>query len=590
MARKLIVKQEDMMLTLPNSISASPQSLKLRIEVLDSKENIVGTIEGIVEGSMSISATSDVRRTCNFTLTPTLVQKIKLDENNLIWIDKDIRLFVSLHNIRTHQYVEYPLGYYVYTSTSCTYDESTNQLSIDCSDFITKLDGTKNGQLGALNTKYPAYEENPDTGEVIKYNIIRDAVITTLTSLARISKYMIDDIGEYKAMPQYNSNWQEYREEHKDTWNTIPYDQEFECGCNVLEILTTFRDLYPNYEMFFNMEDNTFVCQMIPSCYDDDLFIDNDFIQKVLISEDSSVDMTTVRNICEVWGEVFETDYYTESCSYSNNIYSCTIDGYDEKYCTGDIVSIKIPSENQSSPNLNINNLGTLVICDENTELPIQAKRMKANNIYTFKIKRKYENHEAVFYAYLLGQWQVHAINVLSNGTGSNKTVTASDGTVYKLYSKEYFKKFYNCERVDFEVIQDSPFAIEKIGEILDVKSDGEYENITSDDLAAARAKYENWKNCRLTDNITITTTFLPFLDVNKKVSYKSMNSDETQQYIIESVSHDFTSCTSTIEMYRFYPLYQENDETKIGTHETLSQYTHKELSSFTYKKLSQVI
>ena len=67
MARKLIVKQEDMMLTLPNSISASPQSLKLRIEVLDSKENIVGTIEGIVEGSMSISATSDVRRTCNFT-------------------------------------------------------------------------------------------------------------------------------------------------------------------------------------------------------------------------------------------------------------------------------------------------------------------------------------------------------------------------------------------------------------------------------------------------------------------------------------------------------------------------------------------
>ena len=192
-------------------------------------------------------------------------------------------------------------------------------------------------------------------------------------------------------MPQYNSNWQEYREEHKDTWNTIPYDQEFECGCNVFEILTTFRDLYPNYEMFFNMEDNTFVCQMIPSCYEDDLFIDNDFIQKVLISEDSSVDMTTVRNICEVWGEVFETDYYTESCSYSNNIYSCTIDGYDEKYCTGDIVSIKIPTENQSSPNLNINNLGTLVICDENTELPIHQKRMKANNIYTFKIKRKYE-------------------------------------------------------------------------------------------------------------------------------------------------------------------------------------------------------
>lgn len=590
MANKLIVKQEDMMLTLPNSISASPQSLKIRVEVLDKNENIVGTIDGLISGTMSISSTSDIRRTCNFTITPTLIQKIKLDEKNLIWIDKDIRLFVSLFNIRTQQYVEYPLGYYIYSNTSSSYDSSTNQLTIDCSDFVAKLNGTKNGQIGALKTVYPAYEENPDTGEVIKYNVIRDAVITTLTTLARINKYMIDDIGEYKAMPQYNIDWELYREENKDTWNTIPYDQEFSGNCTVFSILSTFRDLYPNYEMFFNMEDNTFVCQMIPSCYDDDLFIDNNFIQKVIISENASVDMTTVKNICEVWGRVFETDYYSETCSYENNTYLCTVEKYTDDYGSGDIVSIKFPSENLKSPSIRINGLSILKIYDENTDQPITNGSIKANNVYSLKIKRKYENHTAVYYAYLLGQWQAHALNVLSDGTGSNKTVSASDGTQYKLYSSEYFKKFYNCERVDFEIIPNSPFTIEKIGEILDVKSDGEYENITSDDLAAARAKYENWKNCRLTDNITIKTTLLPFLDVNKKVSYKPINCDKENQYIIDNISHDFSTCTSSIQMHRFYPLYQDYDETKIGTHETLSQYTHEELSSFTYKKLSHIV
>ena len=94
------------------------------------------------------------------------------------------------------------------------------------------------------------------------------------------------------------------------------------------------------------------------------------------------------------------------------------------------------------------------------------------------------------------------------------------------------------------------------IGEILDVKTGGEYENITSDELAAERARWENWKTSRLTDNISITTAFLPWLDVNKKVTYKPQGSDVEHQYIITNISHDFAGYTSSITMYRFYPLY----------------------------------
>ena len=244
-----IVTQEDLMLVLQQS--AATQTCKLKIEVLNSEQKIVGTIVGIVSGGMSINGESDVRRTANLVVQPTMTEKIKLDESNLLWINKDIRLYIGLYNIRSKEYKYYPLGYYVYTDTSSTYDATTNSLTINCADFMKKLDGTKNGQLGSLVIKYPAYEENEETGEVIKYNIIRNAVIETLEKLARITNHMIDDIGEYKAMPDYNKDWEKYRKEN-ELWNTIPFDQEFSSGCSVLSILTTFRDLYPNYEMFFD--------------------------------------------------------------------------------------------------------------------------------------------------------------------------------------------------------------------------------------------------------------------------------------------------------------------------------------------------
>ena len=581
-----IITQEDLILVL--SQSTSPK-LDIKVEVLDSSGKIIGTIEGTVSGSMSINGESDIRRTANLVVQPTLTEHLRLTEDSLLWLNKDIRIFVGLYNCRTKQYKYYPLGYYVYTDTSGTYDATTNSLTINCADFMKKLDGTKNGQLGALIIRYPAYKENEETGEVIEYHSIRNAVIETLEKLARITNHRIDDIGEYKAMPDYNEDWQKYREENETTWNAIPYDQEFSSGCSVLSILTTFRDLYPNYEMFFEMENNTFVCRLKPMCYEDDIFLDNNFLQRVLISENTSVDMTTVRNICEVWGQVIDADFFSENCSYKNNTYTAAIAGYEEGYYNGDVIGLKIPSANRANAQININNFGAIGIYNEANEEPIQDNELKPNNIYAFKIKKKRVDKQDVIKAYLLGQWQVHAINVLTNGRKSGKFVTGSDGEEYELYSKEYFQKFYNCERVDMTIIANSPFTVEKLGEIPDIKTSGKYENITSNDLAADRAKWENWKNSRLTDNITITTALLPFLDVNKKVSYKRSDYDREQQYIISSVSHDFSGFTSTITMYRFYPSYEMLIQ-EAGTHKVLSEFSHGVLSKYTHEELATVI
>lgn len=583
-----LVTKEDLTLVLQQS--AAPRTAKLRIEVLDSEQRIVGIIYGVVSGSMSISGESDIRRTANFVLQPTQTEKIRLSENSLLWLNKDIRMYVGLYRPKTKDYKYYPLGYYVYTDTSASYDAATNNLCINCADFMKKLDGTKNGQLGALTTVYPAYEEDKETGEVLQYNTIRKAVIKTLEDLAHITHHRIDDMGEHRAMPDYNEDWDKYREEN-ETWNAIPFDQEFSSGCSVLSILTTLRDLYPNYEMFFDMESNAFICQLKPLCYEDDIFLDNSFLQQVLISENTSVDMTSVRNICEVWGQVIDADFYGEECSYDSdsNLYTATIPSYRDNYQSGDIIALKLPSTNQAAAEINLNGLGAVGIYSESNEEPVPADTFKPEQVYAFKIKKKHVDKEDVTKAYLLGQWQVHALNVLTNGRKSGQFVTDSDGAEYELYSKEYFQRFYNCERVDMTIIANSPFTVEKLGEIPDIRTGDEYDNITSNDLAADRAKWENWKNCRLTDNITITTILLPFLDVNKKVSYQRSDADREYQYIISEVSHDFAAHTSTITMYRFYPSYEMLLK-EAGTHRTLSEYTHGTLSKFTHEELVTII
>lgn len=570
------ITNEDLKLVLQQS--ASPQTPKLVLDVLNPEGKVISTINTVISGNLNINSDTDIRRSGNFTVQPTLKEQLKLHPDNLIWLNRDLRLRIGIYNIREQRYKYYTVAYFVYNDSSSAYDSVTNQLSFSCSDFIAKLDGTKNGQIGALVTSFPAYETDSD-GTVI-HNTIRDAVIYFLEQLGGIKNHRIEDIGDYKAFPDYNDDWEAYRAEYED-WNAVPFDEEFSCGCSILSILTTFRDLYPNYEMFFDpSDDNRFICQMIPFCYEDDIILDNAFLQRVLISENTDIDLSTVRNICEVWGKVIDTDLHTEKCTYADNVYSCTVPKYYTKYSNLDTVSIKIPKTNLKSAKLNINNLGSIDIYDEISNAQVSAGSLKGSTFYSFKIRKVKADDGYVFRACLLGQWQAHAIDVLSS-----KAITDQD----EIYSEKYFKEKYNCDTVNITIIPNSPFTVQKLGEILDVKTGDRYESIASDPLALEQAVYENWKNCRLTDRITITTLLLPFLDVNIKVSYQPKNADMERQYIIKSVSHDLAGYTSTITMYRFYPTYQSLLKEK-GTHRTLSGYSHGVLSKYTQEELEKIL
>ena len=722
--------------------------IRIRFEIYNNNKDYIGSIDGnVVNGSCSIDAESDIRRSFSITIYPDHKSKIIIDEQGYIWINKYVHIFIGIVDMLTGEVREWKFGEFLFNDVNTTYDPVTNQMSVNCSDMMILLDGSKNGELGQLKILYPAYEED-ENGVPTHYNTIRNAVIDTISQLGRINDFQIDDIGEYNAMPLYNPNYAQYRNESmvelpdgtmQAMWDTIPFDQEFSAGTTVLNIINTFRDLYPNYEAYFD-ENGVFCMNMIPSGDEDPIMIDNDYFQKIYISENTNIDLTTVRNISHVWGQIIETDFFTDTSTYLNHTYYIELEGYtdednpnyrngdkiafkitsfndDDSYYTEDLfydegiyyctydefpeeltpdirISFKVPKGNQENPYIiindfpkiplykrfttsfvdpltllrdtvalidiveiegelvgyyvgtkevdevtyvKVNDLDPIPIYDENTELPLDVTNLEDNNIYAYKIKSKYIDGKNEFRAYWLGSWQAQGITALvSNSRGEdliyvntalkiNEDVTegffnVEDGEFYskraldpitgkyiysnklvkgmnmvyyqkdidvyyrvvRRYSKQYFEEVYACPTVRLKVLPQSPFTCQKIGEYMDVMTDDK--NITSSSLAVSRADWEVYKQARLTDSITLTTTLCPFADVNIKVSYKRHDLDTINPYIVKNVSHDLSGGTTTWQLMRFYPLYERNHMTHGQIN--MEGFSYYELSSYQHERI----
>lgn len=510
---------------------------KYKLYVLDKKERIVDELEGVSNiGNYNIDVDSNIRRTTSFVLElDSTYSSNHIEEKIETWIGYDFKMQIGVYSIRDNDYIWYECGTYAITATNTTYDATNNTLSTDLGDWFVKLDGTRNGQIGGAPTiLIPNVDEN---GNIIT---LRQATVAVLKDNG-IHKYIVQDVGEFYGMQSNNPNYMEYRKNNPN-WNQLPYDLEYNVGCMVSDILFNIRDLYPNNEMCYDVFNN-FCFNSIPSCDNDIVTVTDDFLQEVLIAESSesvTYDIGSIKNITEVFGKTYDVDGYCDTCTSSSNVYNLTLEGYDENYERNEIISFVAPSENLASPRLRINSLSAIPIYIEGKTEYISANTMSEGEIYCVKITYRDEEFVADF----LGAFQPHALCVLTNN--ENDT----------FYTKEYFKKKYNCDNVVFRVEESNPFSIQRIGEVLDVKSGDEFDNIISDSVALENAIYYNKKSSTLNDIVTITTTMIPWLDGNIKVSYRKQQESETHEYIIKSISNDLSNKTSSITLHRFYSLY----------------------------------
>lgn len=508
---------------------------RLRIYICSKSKAILDELNGIINGgTYTIDSDSDIRRT--FAVTIKLDSEKSVKSKILNWIGYYYNLQIGIYNMLLEDYIYYPCGYYTITEASTVYDIASNSLTMNLCDRMADLNGVRNGQIGgAPLIEIPAENDG-------KKNIIRDVLISVLKQQAGITDFIIADIGSYYGLAARNPDYESYRINHPD-WNALPYDLSFNAGCNVLDLIHKIRDLYPNYQTYFDVYMN-FCCDMIPSSEQDPIILTYDYLNTILMAENTenvNYDVSAVKNVTEVFGQTYSVDRYSSQCTLVSDLYECTLDDYTQ-YRNGDTVAFKSPGCCTANAYFKINSLASLPIYDTVTDDFIRADSILSDKIYVLQYKNR-SGSDPCFY--FLGQTQPHAICVLT------------DDKKDSVYSEEYFKTNYNCSNIFLRELPGSPYAVQKLGIILDVKSGDQFDSLRSDSEALENAKYYNARSAILTDIITITTKCIPFLDVGQKVEYQKSNEEQPDIYVVKAVSNDLGSGTSSITLHRFCSLYE---------------------------------
>lgn len=528
-----IITEEDKSLVAQGSVD-----YKYRLYIVDSNKNVLDEIEGMSSiGNYNINGDSEVRRVTSFTLLlDNYYMDKSIEKRLLFWIGYNFKLEIGIKSLRTDDFKWYECGYYTITEGNTTYNATENSITLNLSDFYSNLNGDRNGQVGGAPTiEIPIKDDNDNyfTIKQVTEGILKDNGITD---------YIVDDIGEFYGMPQNNENYEEYRK-NNPLWNKLPYDLKYDAACYVSDMLDEIKNLYPNCQMYFDIYGN-FCFNMIPSCEYDPISLDDDFIQSVLVSDNTenvTYDIKNIKNVTEVFGQSYEIDRYITDVNSSTNIYLASLDLYSE-YVSGEFIAFIPNITNIGNMKISINSLSPIPIYYEYTSDYIEPNLLEAGNTYVLKIGYT----ENGYVAYYLGQYQPHALCVLSNDANDAK------------FTKDYFATKYNCDKknVVIRIEKDSPFAVQKIGEVLDVKSGSDFDNILSDSVAKDNAIYYNRQSSSIYDTVNISVKMIPFLDVNKKIEYRKQQEEDTHFYIVKSIDNNLDTCISTISMYRFYPLY----------------------------------
>lgn len=252
----------------------------IRLELLDFQYNIVDELSGnMTKCSINVDSNSDLRRSCDLGFVVT-TSTFDIKAGSKLWLDKFCRPYVGYENMRTGEIQWYNQGIYLVNNPQWSYNASTNEISMQALDLMSKLTGLRNGNLEGIPTKI-AKDEN-----------VREAIIKTI-ELGGFTKYICEEC------------------KTKDgTIVPVPYDIEIDVGGTIYDILTGLRDIMPNYQIYFDIN-GVFHYEPIPLAYDDPVLIDDDLFSNVLISENINTDFESVKNYVEVLGHTWDVDYYS---------------------------------------------------------------------------------------------------------------------------------------------------------------------------------------------------------------------------------------------------------------------------------------
>ena len=314
----------------------------IRLELLDFQYNIVDELSGnMTKCSINVDSNSDLRRSCDLGFVVT-TSTFDIKAGSKLWLDKFVRPYVGYENMRTGEIQWYNQGIYLVNNPQWSYNASTNEISMQALDLMSKLTGLRNGNLEGIPTKI-AKDEN-----------VREAIIKTI-ELGGFTKYICEEC-----------------KTNDGTIVPVPYDIEIDVGGTIYDILTGLRDIMPNYQIYFDIN-GVFHYEPIPLAYDDPVLIDDDLFNNVLISENINTDFESVKNYVEVLGHTWDVDYYSPSDKTTVSGGTITPTFADLKELQNDTaVGITLPSDITNVNKVTIDFLGNNDVVDIDNE-PVKS-------------------------------------------------------------------------------------------------------------------------------------------------------------------------------------------------------------------------
>lgn len=528
-----------------NDILLRPhRDISVRILVLDYEFTITDEISGVAENiSFSNDSTSDVRRTASITITldsgytnTGVLNEIYFSAGNGYWFDKYLNIAIGVKNEATDGEIEYVTqGTYLINEPSISYDATTNSLSFQAIDLMSKLTGMRNGNLQGLQYQIPADVEIVD--------VMRDTLI---------------EHGFYNHILNIPEQ------------ATTPFEIKIEAGGTAYDLLSQLRDINPNWEMFFDV-DGTFVFQKIPSSeiingvpeYSPTTIADDEMWDRLLINYDLSTSFEDVKNYIEVYGKMIEADdVATEVTNDGNGTVTIKMAKarYDDEY-SNDVLFVLGDSAREraelDTPVHTItftdaNNYTSSVTCEpniwyDNMSYIIRIGMNKAEYLgYQQPSAVAWENNiDSPFY---VGDVILADANLVTSS--AQFIVTSSGVNIVSALDLDIYQTPTD------KIIDGRPFS----NMVRVVCSGDEYDNIYSNQLAIDRAYYELYQRCRIHDQINITCVPIYTLDVNKIISITLPNEDIPSYWIIKSINTDFdVNGTQTINAMKYYAEYPAN-------------------------------
>ena len=563
------------------------RDLYCKVNLLNYQFQIVDDISGVVTSdSWTISATSDIRRTGTLTIIPDDDQAYKIQAGSKIFLDKYVQVYIGIKDNVTREIIYNNMGIYLINNPSHVFDSTNNQITLQLVDLMAKLTGMRNGNLDG-------YEHQMLTGQSV-----RDIIIAVLDKVG-FKSYIINI--------------------RPDDYQTIQFDMSVDGTSTLYDILSTINtNQYINYQMYFDV-DGIFHFEPIPNGKDASIMVDDDIWDSAYISHEVTTNYEELKNHIIVLGKTHTADNYCDIANVTEETSSWEI----EVECAGVKrernhmkISFTTPSDclievsNQGKPvNLNLNSYGAFPLKTtrqynnpDSTEVfylrPDTYYVAKAQNIIrwstrltgekdatTYTLNEPIELEDGQSSSDIVGCYISKTATSRAEAVAEGITVVAYDDVnktltlsatvssdqgiserlfyIYKNDTSDVYWEFM-VEYQPRAEIQDnnpnSPFYVN--GEVGDIKitlAGGDYDNISTSELAMDRAKWELYTRCRLLDSLNLTCLPIYWLDVNWLISITLPTETEPQLFMIKDVSiSGGVTGTQTINLMSYYDFYDE--------------------------------